>query len=100
MIRLVLFLVTAFFVGCYGKPPTERGKQLLQAIEAEKLKSGSYPTTTDGNLTNRSYTNIETNDFFYIVDATRTSFTLKVFTENGLADVYDSKTKKWVRTDK
>lgn len=100
MIRLILFLLAAFLLGCYGKPPTERGKHILQKIETEKLKMGSYPATIDGNMTDRSYTNIKTNDFFYIVDTTKASFTLKVITENGLSDVYDSRTKQWVRTDK
>ena len=100
MLKLVLFLLTAFLIRCYDKPPTKNGKQILQKIETEKLKTGSYPATIDGNLTGKGYNNIETNDFFYIVDTTGTSFTLKVFTEHGLAEVYDSKTKLWVRTDK
>lgn len=100
MIRFTLFLLTFFLLGCYGKQPTERGKKILQKIETEKLKTGAYPAAIDGNFIGRGDTNIETNDFFYIVDTTRTSFTLKVFLENGLSDVYDSKTKQWIRTDK
>jgi hypothetical protein len=100
MIRLIFFTLSTLFIGCYGKPPTERGKQLLQRIETEKLKVGEYPATIEGNLTDGGKTTIETNDFFYIVDTTKTSFTLKVFTENGLSDIYYSKTKQWVRTDK
>lgn len=100
MTKFILFTLTAFLLGCYGNPPTEHGKQILQKIEAEKLTTGAYPASIDGNQIDIGKTNIETNDFFYLVDTAKTSFTLKVFTENGLADVYDSKTKQWVRTDK
>lgn len=97
---IFVILLSATLFGCIGQPPTEFGKQVLEKVEAQKLKSGKYPETVEGNLVDKGYTKIETNDFFYIVDSTRTSFTLNVFNANGLSDVYDSKTKHWTRTDK
>ena len=98
--KIVFILLLTILFGCTGNPPTKLGRKLLQKIENQKDSSGSYPETIEGNLAKMVNMKIETNDFFYIVDSTRTSFTLKVFNDNGLSDIYDSKIKKWVRTDK
>lgn len=98
-IASIIFLLITLY-GCYGKPPTGFGSQLLQKIEAEKAATGVYPNFVEGNLANKVQKDIGVNDFYYIVDSARTSFTLKVFNENGLSDNYDSETKSWIRTDK
>lgn len=95
----IILLLTTFF-SCVGKPPTEFGRQRLHKIEIQKQTFGLYPENVDGNLAGTNYTSVETNDFFFIVDSARTSFTLKIFNDDGLADIYDSKNKQWVRTDK
>jgi hypothetical protein len=98
--KIAFILLLTVLIGCVGNPPTEFGRQMLQSIENQKHSSGLYPETIEVNLAEKRYTKIEINDFFYIVDSTRTSFTLKVLNDNGLSDVYDSKIKKWIRTDK
>ena len=94
-----ILLATTFF-SCVGNPPTEFGRKMLQEIEAQKQTSGLYPENMEGNLANTNYKEIRTNGFFYLVDSARTSFTLKIFTEDGLADIYESKKRQWIRTDK
>jgi hypothetical protein len=79
---------------------TEFGRQMLQKIEVQKQTSGLFPQNLEGNLADRNYTNIGSNDFFYVVDSARKSFTLKILNENGLPDIYGSMAKQWIRTDK
>lgn len=99
---IVVGLLSIIFSCCNGKPPTPHGKQLLNRIEAYKAKTGNYPKTIEGNLadTDSRAWNITTNSFFYIPDSAGTSYTLKVYNGEGLSDVYESKTKQWVRSDK
>ena len=86
--------------GCYGQPPTQYAREVVKAVEQRKLQLGTYPTTIEGNVVGTYSTHLRTNDLFYLVDSAKLSFTLKVYNGNGLSDIYDSKTKRWVRTDK
>ncbi|TXK29663.1 hypothetical protein FVR03_20560 [Pontibacter qinzhouensis] len=98
--KLFLLLIFQILTGCVGEPPTEHARQLLQQVENHRQEKGLYPTTLPGNLTDGERSGIKAEYFIYIVDSTRTSFTLKVFIGNGLADIYKSGTGKWIRTDK
>src|SRR5687768_13137572 len=91
-------ILFVFLLGCYGKPPTPYGKALLNRIEIHKTTSGGYPKTIKGNLVDSSHWNITTNSFFYILDSSRDFFTLKVYLGDGLSDLYDSKSKQWIRS--
>jgi hypothetical protein len=100
--KYIKLICLVFLFGCYGSPPTDYGAALLRRVETSKFKTGSYPNTIEGNLADKKASDwkIKTNSFFYLVDSTHTFFTLKVFNSNGLADIYNSRTKRWVRTDK